>query len=526
MPHDRIKKAYRKKALELHPDRNYGDVENATKKFAEVQSAYEVLSDPQERAWYDSHRDAILRGDDPDAAGATPEFYNVRMTTVDELYSLMRKFNSTVPFTDAPDGFFGILRDTFDELAHQEVVACEWDGLPIVEYPSFGKADDDYDTVAKPFYSAWSSFATRKNFIWKEKWRLSDAPDRRVRRLMEKENKKFREDAIQEFNEGVRSMVAFVRKRDPRYVPNTQTEAERQKILRDASAAQAARARAARQEELADYVVPDWAQSRDDNNGLEGEFSESEDESEVEAIECVVCDKVFKTEKQYETHEKSKKHLKAVQQLRREMRKENAGLDLDAPLAQTPSAAPASDPGDGGSALPDDAASAASETAETKATVINESVDTAGNESGPLRAAEGASGIDEGEDDDDDDEYAPRSAIEERLASSSAAKASPLLEAGADDDVERLSGQAGGMSLNEAGQAKKVGMAKAKRDKKAAKQAALGDASIQVSVAFAVAARTRFSHGRRGRANDLHIPRTSAPFAESPSTPKTSCTPT
>jgi DnaJ family protein A protein 5 len=61
---DRIKKAYRKKALELHPDRNYGNVENATKKFAEVQSAYEILSDPQERAWYDSHRDAILRNQD------------------------------------------------------------------------------------------------------------------------------------------------------------------------------------------------------------------------------------------------------------------------------------------------------------------------------------------------------------------------------------------------------------------------------------------------------------------------------
>jgi len=62
-PSDRIKKAYRRKALELHPDRNYGDVDNATMKFAEVSSAYEVLSDPQERAWYDSHRESILRGD-------------------------------------------------------------------------------------------------------------------------------------------------------------------------------------------------------------------------------------------------------------------------------------------------------------------------------------------------------------------------------------------------------------------------------------------------------------------------------
>ena len=43
----------------------------------------------------------------------------------------------------------------------------------------------------------------------------------------------------------------------------------------------------------------------------------------------VVCGKTFKSEKQYETHEKSKKHQKAVQQLQREMRKENKRLKLN-----------------------------------------------------------------------------------------------------------------------------------------------------------------------------------------------------
>lgn len=56
-----LKKAYRRRALECHPDKNIEDVEGATALFAQIQEAYEVLSDPQERAWYDSHREQILR---------------------------------------------------------------------------------------------------------------------------------------------------------------------------------------------------------------------------------------------------------------------------------------------------------------------------------------------------------------------------------------------------------------------------------------------------------------------------------
>jgi curved DNA-binding protein len=48
-----IKKAYRKLAMQYHPDRNSGKEEWANEKFKEINEAYAVLGDPQKRKQYD-----------------------------------------------------------------------------------------------------------------------------------------------------------------------------------------------------------------------------------------------------------------------------------------------------------------------------------------------------------------------------------------------------------------------------------------------------------------------------------------
>lgn len=66
-----IKKAFRRIAMKLHPDRNPGD-EAAEAKFKEAKEAYEVLSDPNNRARYDRYGKAGLSGAAGGGGGGNP----------------------------------------------------------------------------------------------------------------------------------------------------------------------------------------------------------------------------------------------------------------------------------------------------------------------------------------------------------------------------------------------------------------------------------------------------------------------
>jgi DnaJ family protein A protein 5 len=463
----RLKKAYRRKALELHPDRNYGDVERTTALFADVQHAYQVLSDEQERAWYDAHEADILRGGTGEGKGEDQYQGNMKVTTPEEITRMMGRFRSNVQYTDAPSGFFGFVRETFEQLAKEEEYAADYEDIDIPSYPSFGHKDDDYEGVVRDFYAAWDGFATAKSFAWLDVYRLSDAPDRYTRRLAEKENKKYRDDGRREFNDAVRTLVAFVRKRDPRYTPDTRSAEDKAKAQREQRKAQAARARAELNAKLEREAqeLPSWATERPAS-----ELEESEEEIEEEHFECVACNKTFKSERQYEAHEKSKKHQKALKDLRRKMQKDNAHLDLDDFGASSGVLTPAEDYTDAVEAqtytlMDDDVADVTTKAdgldLEDTALDADQEAETTSappaDDAPPLKPADD-------DEDDEDDGYASRSDIEARLAGMASTNISTPQPGTETPDSESAE------AVGEA-QGPKMGAAAKKRLKKAAKQA-------------------------------------------------------
>uniref|UniRef100_K9J1N2 DnaJ homolog subfamily C member 21 n=1 Tax=Desmodus rotundus TaxID=9430 RepID=K9J1N2_DESRO len=337
---EELRKAYRKLALKWHPDKNLDNAVEAAEQFKLIQAAYDVLSDPQERAWYDNHREALLKG------GLDGEYQ-------DDSVDLLHYFTVTCysGYGDDEKGFYTVYRNVFEAIAKEELESASSEE-DAEGFPAFGDSGSDYDTVVHPFYAYWQSFCTQKNFAWKEEYDTRQASNRWEKRAMEKENRKTRDKARKEQNELVRQLVAFVRKRDKRVQAHRRLleeqnaekarkaeEMRRQQKLKQAKLAEQYKEQswmtvadlekelqameAQYEKEFGDGSEEDEVEECELKDGQDGKDSDEAEDSELyEELYCPACDKSFKTEKAMRNHEKSKKHREMVALLKQQLEKE------------------------------------------------------------------------------------------------------------------------------------------------------------------------------------------------------------
>lgn len=174
--------------------------------------------------------------------------------------------------------------------------------------------------------------------------------------MVEKDNKRLRDDVRKEYNNAVRELAIFIQNRDPRYHAY---QRQRERSKKEAQKAPAglrprgsgkpqptARAQPAAKRNVhadmaaqhahlgSDYAAQDWQKVEsvidwDENDfatsakpkkpsnwketGMVDDEASGESEEEEGQYECFACNKVFASEKTWENHERSRKHKQAVE---------------------------------------------------------------------------------------------------------------------------------------------------------------------------------------------------------------------
>ena len=328
---DEIRRAYKKAALRCHPDKNHGRIHEAELEFKEVQNAYAVLIDEKERAWYDAHKDAILRGDN-DGTSAPDE------------QNLYDYFNPKcyAGYSDGPKGFFTVYRKVFETVVEEELRDSEsTTKADKSSYPMFGDSASPYYEVVANFYAYWSSFSTRKSFAWKDEYKAHEMPDRRQRRAAEQYNMKERLKAKREYSTLVQELAAYIHRRDPRVRAEeerkaAEEEAKEEKRLKEAIAAdkrRRARDRALWEEVAAEEALREAEEEErlaelaargelEAQYGVDEQFEKyrqaelerkeaeraEEERLKSEEHSCDVCGGTFKGAAAWAAHQNSKKH--------------------------------------------------------------------------------------------------------------------------------------------------------------------------------------------------------------------------
>ncbi|KAI0985110.1 hypothetical protein GJ496_001064 [Pomphorhynchus laevis] len=313
---DDLKKAYRQLALKWHPDKNIDKSVEAHAKFQEIQNAYETLIDGQERAWYDLHRDQILRGIDVDENENCYGDCNIFAYISPSCFSGFDDNNRK--------GFYHVYSNLFETIFKEENYMTD---NKIVD---FGDSKCDYIEHVYKFYNFWLNFSTQRTYSWIGANEIRRAEDRKTKRWIESKYKKARAQAIKERNENIRHLTRTVERMDPRVLnykkeqrikelENKSRKIEQQKLIREAQLKE----RLTKSNKS--YEDPEWVRESEQlADQIESMTVLSDSDTDTllpngDRLFCDICHKSFKNNQSYANHTNSKKHKTNLNILIREM---------------------------------------------------------------------------------------------------------------------------------------------------------------------------------------------------------------
>ena len=192
-------------------------------------------------------------------------------------------------------------------------------GTPHFTAKPFGDENSSKEEVYA-FYKEWEGFSSIKNFAYVDVYDSREAPNRRIKRLIEVDNNRARNKERNLFNEKIRELIAHVRSKDPRWTSFQEEdrlarEQRRQEIEEEKRLKREQETEKLKQyrEELAEHY-----RKEEEEAVLRGDI----DEIFEEEFRCQTCKKSFKKEGQFNNHIQSKQHKKMaaqVQALREEL---------------------------------------------------------------------------------------------------------------------------------------------------------------------------------------------------------------
>lgn len=287
---DEIKKAYRKAALQWHPDRNIENLEVSTRNFQLIEHAYATLIDAQKRDNYDKK----IKNYQVEKRGSSAIDFSKYEFDAD----LFRKHGITDGYKDTYYGFFSVIGRKFYDYAKKEDIQDS--------APTFGFSDSEFQHV-DDFYKYWLVFSSSLIFDTLDA-DLGRAANASIRRAWAKNNRKNSEIALRQYNDTVRQLANFAKSWDPRlkrFQEIIKAERHQKKMM---------------EEEKRNIERQEFLKSMEEyqNDAIERARNNLVVEPEATSYdwECEFCQKRIRTGRAFVAHCKTKLHRRNTAKLR------------------------------------------------------------------------------------------------------------------------------------------------------------------------------------------------------------------